>query len=151
MKLLSFVRSIDWPSVGRFFSAATAPVVAVVVAYIAIAQYRINRRQYRLALFEKRLALYTDTITLIAVILRSADPNARYLKFCGETRGRELLFGPEVNSFLVELYEKAMKWRVQNVGRIDDAVPEDQAMEWVDEQMSAAKRVFIRYLDFRKP
>jgi hypothetical protein len=40
---------INWSTVGAVSSASVTAITALTVAYIAVAQFFINRRQYRLA------------------------------------------------------------------------------------------------------
>jgi hypothetical protein len=147
--ILSFVGSIDWISVARFFSAATAPVVAVVVTYIAIAQFLLNRRQYRLALFEKRMAVFSSTMNMIASVVQSANPSLdECMKFIRDTRDHELLFGPEVGAFIDKVFGKAvlLEAHVTQTG-----AHKKEIMDWFFKQSGEARKIFLKYLDFRKP
>jgi len=149
---LLLVGSINWLSVARFFSAATAPVVAVVVAYIAVAQYRINRRQYRLALFEKRMAVFNSTMEMISYVVQKSNPELlECIRFMRDTRDHELLFGPEVVAFINEIYKKATLLHTQIAVGPHTAKQQGETVEWFCNQMSVARKVFLKYLDFRKP
>jgi len=42
----------------QLLSALLTPVIALVITYIIIQQYRTNRLKFRLEMFEKRYAIY---------------------------------------------------------------------------------------------
>jgi hypothetical protein len=139
-------------SVGTTLSAFVVPITGLIVTYIAVAQYFINRRQYRLALFEKRMAVYNATMNMIASVMRTARPtleqNFQYLR---DARDHQLLFGLEVSEFIDQVYINACHlWTHNEVGAAE-ASQAAQVMEWFAKQIGEANKVFIKYLDFRKP
>lgn len=149
---LTAVYSIDWPQVGRFFSAFIAPVTAAIATYIAVAQYFINRRQYRLALFEKRMAVFNSTMEMIAYVVQDCNPQMpECIRFMKDTRDHELPFGPEVGAFINEVYRRATLLHTQIGVGPHTAKQQGETVEWFCNQMSVARKVFLKYLDFRKP
>jgi hypothetical protein len=149
---LSFVYSIDWPHVGRFLSALIAPVSAGIVTYIAWAQFQINRRQYRLALFEKRIAVFNSTMNMLSSVTKFADPSMdECMKFLRDTRGVELLFGSEVQKFVEEVYRKAVALRIHLDDGTHASNEQSETAKWCAEQMGEARKIFLKYLDFREP
>lgn len=151
-RYLSSVCSIDWSHVGRILSASIPLLIAGIATFIAWEQFVINRRQYRLALFEKRMAVFNSTMNMIASVVQSANPQlADCMKFIRDTRDHELLFGPEVGTFIIEVYNKAIKLRTQNAVGADTAAQQTETLNWFIAQMSDARKVFLKYLDFRKP
>jgi hypothetical protein len=152
LRYISLACFIDWSYVGRVLSAAITPLVAVIATYVAIAQFLINRRQYRLALFEKRMAVFNSTMNMIASVVQSANPKLdECLKFLRETRDHELLFGPEVGKFINEIYDKAVTLHSKTAGEPATGAQQTEALNWFAKQMREARKIFLKYLDFRKP
>lgn len=139
--------------VGHFLSAILTPLIGGIVAYIAWQQFTVNRRQHRLALFEKRLAIYNFTMKMLATAMRSADPtHEEGFQFMRDTRDHEFLFGPEVTKFLNDIYSKAVKLHAhQAENNPETALQRTELMTWFEGQMGEARKVFLPYLDFRKP
>jgi hypothetical protein len=149
---LSFVALVNWSHFGRVLSSSITPVVAVVVTYIAVAQYLINRRQYRLALFEKRMAVFNSTMNMIAYVLQESNPEMpQCIQFMRDTGDHELLFGSEVGNFINEVYKKAMLLQTQIAVGPHTAAQQTQILEWFTKQMGEGRTIFLKYLDFRKP
>lgn len=149
---ISIVGSIDWPHVGRVLSASIAPLAAVIVTYIAVAQYFINRRQYRLALFEKRMAVFNSTMNMIASVMRSANPSLdECMQFIRDTRDHELLFGSEVGDFINEVFRRATLFEAQIAAESHTAAQRIETMQQFANQMGEARKIFLKYLDFRRP
>ena len=153
---MHFLSYLSWATLGRVLYASLPAVISGIVAYIAWQQFVVNRRQHRLALFEKRLAVFNSTITMIAAVVEHA--NATYVQcfqFIQDTREHEFLFGPEVGEFINEVYKKAVA--VHNyIAAYDSKNPRNpaeltQLVAWFADQMREARKVFLPYLDFRKP
>jgi hypothetical protein len=143
---------ICWHTVGKALSGSVAAITALIVAYIAVAQFFINRRQYRLALFEKRMVVFNSTMNMIASVLTSMKPTLdQCVQYMRETRDHELLFGPEVGDFINEVYKKAVALLTYNSVGVNAAKQQEEVVEWFNQQMGEARKVFLRYLDFRKP
>lgn len=134
-------------------TASIPLLIAGITTYIAIAQQLINRRQYRLALFEKRMAVFNATMNMIASVIRSANPKLEECyKFLRDTRDHELLFRPEVGALIDEIYNKATTlYTYTEAPEPDTPAQRTQIMLWFSEQMKEARKVFLKYLDFRKP
>ena len=127
-------------------------VALVLGTYIAVAQHFISRRQYRLALFERRMVVYNSTMNLMASVLQSTKPSfEQVFQYLRETRDHEFLFGPEVGTFITEVYNKAVELNAHNEMGSQAATQKAQVLNWFIEQMGEARKVFLRYLDFKKP
>lgn len=149
---MSFLSYLFWPEVGRILSAGLPVVISGVVTYIAWQQFAINRRQHRLALFEKRMAVFNSTMQMIASVVQSANPTLpQCFQFIQDTRDHEFLFGPEVGEFIDEVYKKATALHAHIQTGPGGAAQQTQIMQWFIGQMGEARRVFLKYLDFRKP
>ena len=143
---------ISWFTVGRALSASVSAITALTVAYIAVAQHFINRRQYRLALFERRMVVFNSTLNMIASVVASSRPSFEQIfQYMRETRDNEFPFGPEVGTFVNEVYKKAVELNAHNEMGSQAATQKAQILNWFIEQMGEARKVFLRYLDFTKP
>lgn len=149
---MAFLTHLYWPEVGRVLSAALPVVISAIVTYIAWQQFAINRRQHRLALFEKRMVVFNSTMKMIASVAQSANPTlSQCFQFIQDTRDHEFLFGPEVGEFINEVYKKATALHAHIQAGVGGAAQQTQIMQWFIGQMGEARKVFLKYLDFRKP
>jgi hypothetical protein len=146
------VCSIDWDKVATAFSAFLTPLIAVIATYIAWQQYMTNKNQLRLALFERRLEIFDSTGELIATVLQQGKiEDGDLMKFLRKTREDEFLFGPDIASYLHELYGKAVD--IYSLEGALDEEPRKQrvaALKWFSGQGDEAKRKFGRYLAFKE-
>jgi len=133
-------------------SAILTPLIALIALYIASQQFAINRRQHRLALFEKRMAVFNSTMNMIASVVQTANPTLpECFKFIQDTRDHEFLFGSEVGAFINEVYKKATALHAHIQVGPGGAAQQTEIMTWFIGQMGEARKVFLRYIDFRKP
>ena len=140
---LAFPWWLEWNHVGT-------PLIAIIATYIAIAQFAINRRQYRLALFEQRMAIFNPTAKFIAAIVQTANVTLdECMQFIRETKDHEFLFGKEVGDFITEVYKQAAALETAKVTH--NLARETEILTWFSGQIAHARKVFGRYLDFRKP
>jgi len=143
---------INWSTVGAVSSASVTAITALTVAYIAVAQFFINRRQYRLALFERRMVVFNSTMNMIASVVQSTRPSFEQIfQYIRETRENEFLFGPEVGTILIEVYKKAVQLNEHNEMGSQAARQKADVVNWFNAQVGEARKVFLRYLDFTKP
>ena len=127
-------------------------ITGLIVTYIAVAQYFINRRQYRLALFERRMVVYNSTMNMIASVLQSTRPTTEQaIQFLRETKDHEFLFGPEVGSLIDAVYKKTIELEAHNAVGYEAVARRTEVLKWFPGQMGEAPKVFLRYLNFRKP
>lgn len=146
------MHSIDWALVSHTMSAFLTPLIAVIAVFIAYQQFVINRRQHRLALFEKRMAVFNATMKMIASVIQSANPNLQQcFQFMQDTRDHEFLFGPEVGNFINQVYSKAVALHTQIAIGPHTVAEQTQTLTWFTGQMGEARKVFLKYIDFRKP
>ncbi len=143
LTIVTFPWWLEWNHTGT-------PIIAVVATYIALEQYRINRRQYRLALFEKRYSIFNSTATFIAGILQTASVT---IPECGQflrnTRDHEFLFGPEIGAFINEVYKQGVA--LHTYVSTNNGPKQVESEEWFSGQIENARALFKRYIDFRKP
>jgi hypothetical protein len=141
--------ALSWTTVGHVISGLLPLVIAGVVAYIAWAQYQINRRQYRLALFEKRMAIYSAVTARCAEVVQSVSSDLPgNIKFLRETRDHEFLFGPEVGVFINEIWKQGNNLTVFMALRPRQPDKETEIINWFNTQLSEARKYFAKYMNF---
>src|SRR5262249_42355680 len=91
----------------QYLSAISTPIIALMVAMIAFAQWRTAHQRMILDLFQRRMDLIDLVSRIAAVImiegaLRKEDVDG----FLRATRGDKFLFGPEVTTYLSETYKR---------------------------------------------
>jgi hypothetical protein len=152
----------EWLSAG---SGCLVPLIAAIVAYVAIREYVVSRNRLKLDLWEKRYGVFTATMNLLAAVVREADcSDEERSKFARGMAGKEFLFGAEVTEYLqeqvwkksVDLYGHRRKLGPEGglpVGPERTKVSEENRvlLNWFSEQLtSGARQVFAPYLDFGK-
>ena len=143
---------LNWATAGTVLSASLPLVISGIVTYIAWQQFAINRRHHRLALFEKRMAVVNSTMRMLASVVQTANPDlSECFKFIRETRDHEFLFGPEVAAFINEVFKKATALHAQIQVGPGGAAQQTEIMTWFLGQMGEARKLFLPYVDFRKP
>lgn len=90
---------------------------------------------------------------MLASVMQTANATLNQcFKFIQDTRDHEFLFGPEVGKFIDDVFKKATALHAQvTVGGAGAAVRQTEIMMWFSEQMREARKIFLKYLDFRKP
>ena len=112
------------PFVISALTALLTPTIAVVTAYIAIQQYRINREEKALNLYERRLRVYTAMHSILDYI--GGGNGVDYNKYCIWLRSvseAEFIFGDEV-SYLLKSLSEAVGDYYQN--SCPDFLPNDE-------------------------
>lgn len=141
--------NVPWGTIGKVLTALLPLVIAGVVAYIAWAQYQINRRQYRLALFEKRMAIYSAVTARCAEVVQTAASDLPgNIKFLRETRDHEFLFGPEVGVFINDIWKRGNNLTTYMALRPRQPDKETEIINWFNTQLSEARKYFAKYMNF---
>jgi hypothetical protein len=93
----------------QYLIAFSTPVIALMVAIIAFAQWRTARQRMILDLFQRRMDLI-DLVSRIAssIVMEGALHNEDVDGFLRATRGDKFLFGPEVTTFLSQTYKRLL-------------------------------------------
>jgi hypothetical protein len=141
--------AVPWGTIGRFFAGLLPLVIGGVVTYIAWAQYQINRRQYRLALFERRIAIYNALTARCAAVVEAMSSDLQgNIKFIRATRDHEFLFGPEVGTFVNEIWKQGN--RLMTLQAVEPRRPDQESVivDWFSIQISEARKIFSKYMDF---
>lgn len=143
--------SIDWDKLAKISSTLLTPTIAGIVAYVAVQQWRVNKRQARLALFDKRLAIFHSTMELIAAVVRDANVDVDALfKFSFETREHEFLFGSDMREYMDQLWKKGLELHMHGATREEPAKITELTV-WFHKQGTEAAQKFKKYMHFPEP
>jgi hypothetical protein len=90
----------------QYLTAFSTPIIALIVAMIALAQWRTAHQRMVVDLFERRMKLFDELSRIVSAILfegalRPEDADG----FLRATRGDKFLFGPEVAEYLQQTYK----------------------------------------------
>lgn len=112
-----------------FFIALIPIVLASLGAYIAIQQYRTNRKNLKIELFEKRYVIYEAVREYMGAIVRKRYPTENeQQQFLVETKGASFLFDDEIMKFIEEVWQRSIymcEWH-------QDELPSTHAQERAD-------------------
>jgi hypothetical protein len=142
--------TIDWEKVVRVFSAFMTPLIAIIVAYIALQQYKVNRGQFKLALLDRRMKVFEATIELIVAVLRAGKlEHTDLTKFLVGTSERDFLFGSDINVYLKNVYDKAVELYALTDAKSDQQIAQwKAAVLWFSGQSEEARKKFAKYIAF---
>jgi hypothetical protein len=91
------------------FSALLTPLIAIVMTYIAIQQYRANQLKLRHDLYDRRLLLYNAVAEFLAHVMREGTADrAQLVTLLQKTRESYFLFGKEISDYVTDLYKKGV-------------------------------------------
>ena len=136
-----------WDTIGKISAGLLTPLIAGVVAYVAVQQYKINRRQYRLALIEKRLVIYNAVLSRIVEVVNDMDsPLDKNIRFIRETRDHEFLFGPEVAAFINDIWKRGNDLMTLKLTSSPGQRQID-IINWFDQQRAEARSIFFDYIN----
>jgi hypothetical protein len=92
-----------------FFTALIPIAIAVLGSYIAIQQYRTNRRKLKIDLFDKRYEIYDAINKYLVVVIKGNHNNLTYQQdFTAGTRGAQFLFNEEIKEYIDEIWSKSV-------------------------------------------
>ncbi|SRR5260221_4893508 len=147
---MHFTCTIDWEKVVRVFSALLTPLIAIIAAYVAYQQYKVNRNQFRLTLRDRRLKVFEATIELIVAVLRTSKAEqADLTKFLVGTSERDFLFGSDITDYLKTVYDKAVDLYALSDARGEEQIAQwKAAVLWFSGQSEEARKKFAKYVAF---
>lgn len=141
-------------------------LIAIIVAYIAYQNYKINSDNSKLRidklrfdLFEKRYAVYRTIQEFIATIIREGCINNRLLgDFNRETSYGEFLFGSEITDYIKSIYKKGCDLiltkellddtRLEASKRSRIINDKSELLLWFGGQFDISRKLFDKYLSF---
>ena len=111
---------ISAKEIADILSALLGPIIAAIVAYIAVQQYKLAKIKVRIALFDRRNKVFETVMGFLSGIVQKANvTNEELHKLLRESRESYILFKEDISVYINELYKKAI--RLQFVrGRLDD-------------------------------
>ncbi len=122
-------------------------IIAVIGAFIAFEQWRINKNKLRLDLYERRLNVYRSTINFIGTAVRDSNIEIeKIIEFRTATSEAEFLFDKEVREKLDIIYDNAIKLRYRSIKENDESA----LLFWFSNQYDEVTNIFRRYLSFKK-
>ena len=91
----------------QYLTASSTPIIALMVAMIAFAQWRTAHQRMILDLFQRRMDLI-DLVSRAAstILIEGALRNENVDGFLRAMRGDKFLFGSEVTTYLSETYKR---------------------------------------------
>jgi hypothetical protein len=144
--------------------ALLTPVIAIVATYIAWQQWKTNQLKLKLERYERRLRVYEEVRRILSIIMRDAKASTEdLLKFRTAVSEADFLFGPEISTYIDEIYQHGLKlwyWNQQyrdytqekpsgyDHTKVVDGMR--QELTWLTEQFEPAKAKFRPYLDISK-
>lgn len=145
----------------RMMSYLATPIVAVAAVWIAYQQMRIAHRKLQTDQYERRLRVYEEIRKLLSIATAKGDlPFEDLLRFRTAVSEADFLFGPEVMSYIEELYKHGCDlgmwndmFRTPAQARGEDydhrKVVESKYKElrWVTAQYEPARQLFKKYLN----
>jgi len=144
------------------FSALLTPTIALIAAYIAYHQYKVNKLRLRHELYERRLRVYKAVQSFLSEILRAGDAKFdRCSQFYADASEAAFLFDNTIQKFIDDIYKKAIEMHALYekmypsdgspglpVGKErDKVVHENSALcKWLMDQLSIPKKLFRKYM-----
>lgn len=132
-----------------FFTALIPIVLSVLGIYIAVQQYRTNRKKLKLELFEKRYVVFDVVIKFIGEVVRtqSFDHQAQ-INFIEGTRGAEFLFDVDIKLYIDEIWDRAVNlegW-AGDEHTSTHAAERNENMKWFFGQLREVDQRFKKYM-----
>jgi hypothetical protein len=140
------------------------PLIAVITVYIAWQQWKTNERKLRFDQYDRRLRVYEQVIAFLRLVTRNFRPQIEDLiKFSAATAEADFLFGPEIPTYINEIFSHALTLHGARADYRDftQALPPGYDHEkivtelheqevWFSQQYEIAKQKFKKYLDIRR-
>lgn len=136
-------------------------LIAVIVAYIAIQNYRLSGKQLKLQLYEKRYAVYISLKNLFRHIMREANiDSTTYRVYMLEVSEAHWLFNSHTNDYLKQINDNAWELLLLReklydpdtklpIGRERNncAMEKEYLLNWFNEQWGHASKIFEPYFN----
>ena len=88
------------------------PVIAIVVAYIAVMQHFLDKKKFRLALYDKRFKVYEQTHTFLSRIVQHVAATDEHVSdFLNGRSEAFFLFDDDISNLLEEILKKSCELR----------------------------------------
>lgn len=155
---------MPWLEIRDTLAAFLTPAIGIGTLFIAYQQWQTNHSKFKFERYEKRLRVYEEVRKILSIVLR--DANASFdelLRFRAAVSEADFLFGPEIPTYLDEIYRKGVALRTATEqyrdstqftppgydhGKVVDQM--HTALTWLTSQFEPAKAKFRPYLDVSK-
>lgn len=132
------------------FLIALIPIMlAILGSYIAIQQYRTNRKKLKIELFEKRFKVFDSINKFIGAVVRtqSVDQQQRN-DFLAGTRGAEFLFDITIKEYVDKIWETSVDLGVwaEDINTSAHASERAEHMKWFVKQLQEIDGKFKKYM-----
>lgn len=136
----------------EFFTSLVPIVLTVFGLYIAIQQYRTNRKKIKNDLFEKRYTVFVAISDFIMAIAKGGKVTyEERIEFLSRTRGAEFLFDRKIKKYIDEVWEKSVDagaW-AEDSNYSNTAAQRGAAKKWLYSELSGMDTKFRKYLHLR--
>ena len=150
---------ISGEKIVNILSTFLGPIIAAVVAYIAVRQYKLAKIKMRIALFDRRNKVFETVMEFLSGIVQKANvTNEELHKLLRESRESYILFKEDISVYINELYKKAIRLQFVRVRLDDEKVPdgeertklaqeEYELLGFFEKQFDVTREKFKKYLD----
>ena len=138
--------------------AALSPIIlSVVVTYIIVKQYQLDKQKFKQKFFDKRYDIYKTVMRYLSEMLANANTTSEELfEFKRKTSDIKIFFDDDINNYISGIFDKAVKLRHYNVmlksaklsndEHLKLVNQENELLNWLFEQFSVCEDMFIKYL-----
>ena len=153
------------PSWVEFLSALLVPLIAIIGAFIAYQQYRINQQRLRHETYEHRLAVYKAIQRYLSEVIRDGKTSyERALQFNAEASEAFFLFDSSVQERIDLIYKKSIRMeylnKKMNTGNKGNPMPvgeerskvveeESELLKWHADELVAIRPFFAKKLGLK--
>ncbi|MFZ5531620.1 MAG: hypothetical protein ACOY4U_11310 [Pseudomonadota bacterium] len=145
--------SVQNKSALDFFSALLPFVLSVIAAYIAFAQWRVNKNKLKLDLFEKRFQVFTAAKDFIAHCLTNGYRPTQEAKheFLQRTKGAEFLFNKKVKELVDEIWSKSVELEGYSYDQntAEHAKERHACATWLSNKLNSINKDFAPFMSLR--
>jgi len=135
-------------------------LVGVVLAFIALLQFKVAHDKLRLELFDRRYKVYAATKKFLVVIVRDAHfERSDLFEFFAATADADFLFDKDILDYLKQVADRATAMDVLQkkfdplpVGDERSGLVDKEHVEfvWLTHQITGMSKVFAPYLSYAK-
>ncbi|WP_166246566.1 hypothetical protein [Paenibacillus turpanensis] len=116
-------------------------IIAIIGAFIAYQQHKVNKHKLRLDLYERRLNVYRSVMVFLTTVLQNAEVTPDNItNYFISTSEACFLFDKEVKVAIDKIYDNALKFR-----KTEDS----ELLLWFTDQYTNVNQVFSKYLSFK--
>lgn len=133
----------------EFLSSLMPIILTILGLYIAIQQYRTNRKRIKIDLFEKRFSVFVAINKFISAIAKEGGvTQEQRMEFISDTRGAEFLFDKKIKLYIDKIWEATVDagvWTEDN-NYANSAAERAEAKKWLFSELKNMDSRFHKYL-----